>query len=295
MKTDNYNDAMRDCQVALRYDDKNAKAYNKLSKCHIAFGDLVAASISLSKSLAFEPQNPTNKKDQRSLNDLKVVETLFKKAMAEDKYEKAVTNINQLLESCSHSIDLMCIKIGCLMKAYKFEEADLYTNKLVKAGGLTANHPKILMNRGKVLLYTGNEVLGKKFLQQAISFDPDLKECQLLIKGIKKAANLKEEGASIFKEQKFEEAIEHYKTCLELDPLNANYNSQILLNTAIAQVKLKKNDEAMKSLNLAIKYNPKYGKAYVKRGEVKMAIEDYNEAIRDFSEAAEIDATAFNI
>jgi len=50
---------------------------------------------------------------------------------------------------------------------------------------------------------------------------------------IKQAANLKEEGAELFKGQKFAEAIEHYKKCLELDPLNSNYNSSILLNTAI--------------------------------------------------------------
>jgi DnaJ family protein C protein 7 len=55
------------------------------------------------------------------------------------------------------------------------------------------------------------------------------------------------------------------------------------------------NDEAIKSLNLAIKYNPKYSKALVKRGELKMAMEEYNDAIRDFSEAAEHDPNGFGV
>jgi len=48
-------------------------------------------------------------------------------------------------------------------------------------------------------------------------------------------------------------------------------------------------------LNKAIKYNPKYAKAYVKRGEVYVLLEDYNEAIRDFGEASSIDAAGFNV
>lgn len=69
----------------------------------------------------------------------------------------------------------------------------------------------------------------------------------------------------------------------------------MLLNIAIAQVKLKKNDKAISALNLAIKYNPKYAKAYVKRGEVYVMLEDYNEAIRDFGEASSIDPAGFGV
>jgi serine/threonine-protein phosphatase 5 len=55
MKVDNFNDARTDCMQAINLDPKNSKAYNKLSKCHIAFGDLGAASIALQKSLELEP------------------------------------------------------------------------------------------------------------------------------------------------------------------------------------------------------------------------------------------------
>lgn len=46
----------------------------------------------------------------------------------------------------------------------------------------------------------------------------------------------------------------------------------------------------MKALNKAIKYNPKYAKALMKRGEVHMMLEEYTEAIRDFNDASENDA-----
>ena len=77
--------------------------------------------------------------------------------------------------------------------------------------------------------------------------------------------------------------------------MNGNFNATLLLNIAICQVKLDKSSDAIVSLNKAIKYNPKYSKALVKRGEVRMAMEEYTEAIRDFSDASEYDSTGFNV
>lgn len=106
---------------------------------------------------------------------------------------------------------------------------------------------------------------------------------------------MKEEAAAVFKEGDLEEAIKKFEECLALDELNAAYNSTLLLNIAIAQVKLKQNDKAITALNKAIKYNPKYAKAYVKRGEIHVMLEDYNEAIKDFGEASSLDPTGFGV
>lgn len=44
-----------------------------------------------------------------------------------------------------------------------------------------------------------------------------------------------------------------------------------------------------------MKYNPKYAKAYVKRGELYCDIGEFNDAIRDFSTASEYDSTGFGV
>lgn len=106
---------------------------------------------------------------------------------------------------------------------------------------------------------------------------------------------MKEEATVIFKEGKYEEAIEKFKKCTEIDPLHAAYNSAVLLNIAISQVKISKHKEAMNSLNLAIKFKPNYAKALVKRGEVNLLMEEYNDAIRDFSEASDHDSAGFGV
>lgn len=176
-----------------------------------------------------------------------------------------------------------------------FAEANKYSADVMKQSDEFANHPRLLCWRGKVLYYNGNEVLGKKHFQQALNFDPDLTECQRCMKQMKKSNTMKEEAAAVFKSGELEEAIAKFEECLAIDELNAQYNSTLLLNIAIAQVKLKKNDLAIAALNKALKYNPKYAKAYVKRGEIYVILEEYNEAIRDFAEASSIDAASFGV
>jgi len=68
-----------------------------------------------------------------------------------------------------------------LLKGFMFEEANTYSATLMKKENL-ANNPRILCWRGKALIYSGADILGKKHLQQALNFDPDLKECQITLK-----------------------------------------------------------------------------------------------------------------
>jgi len=200
LKIENFDLAMNDCKMALEVNPSFAKAYNRMSKCHIALGDLVQASIILQKSIDLEPDNAVNKKDQKALGDLKIIQSLVDKAIAEERYDKAVTNLSSILKECAQSIKHICLKIECLMKDYQFEEANKYSAQLQKTSGTSiSNNPRFLMWRGKVLIYTGNEIAGKKHLTQAMQFDPDLKECQIYIKNIKYSTEAKEKAAELFK------------------------------------------------------------------------------------------------
>jgi hypothetical protein len=52
------------------------------------------------------------------MSDLKITETLVKKAIDSGNFDKAVTSLNNLLESCTQSVDHHCLKIECMLKAY---------------------------------------------------------------------------------------------------------------------------------------------------------------------------------
>lgn len=157
------------------------------------------------------------------------------------------------------------------------------------------SNTEYLFLRGQVLCQMGNTEQGKKFFIQALQYDPDYKECQLAIKSIKKAEKLKGEASEAFKKEEFKEAIELFSECVEACPFNSSFNSTIYLNRAISQFKLKNNTEAIRDLNLAIELNDNYAKAYVKRGEINLAEENYDEAVRDFTQAKDIDPNGFGV
>ena len=54
-------------------------------------------------------------------------------------------------------------------------------------------------------------------------------------------------------------------------------------------------EDAIRSLYTAVKYNPKYAKAYVKLGELQCDIGEFDDAVRSFSTASEYDQVGFGV
>lgn len=74
-----------------------------------------------------------------------------------------------------------------------------------------------------------------------------------------------------------------------LDKLNNAYNQGILFNRACAYLKLAQKDLALKDLNTAIDLNEDYVKAIMKRSELYLQMENYDEAVRDLEKVKAID------
>lgn len=117
--------------------------------------------------------------------------------------------------------------------------------------------------------------MGKKYLREALNKDPDNVNYQKAWRGLMKMEKVKKEASDAFSAGSFQEAIEKFQECLELDPLNKQFNSTILFNRSIAYTKLNMNDEAISDLNLAIEQNDEYVKAYVKRADIYLQQEKF--------------------
>ena len=203
-------------------------------------------------------------------------------------YERAVTYCTNILATCPDSVQHNVLKCEYLLRAYKMKEAGQFSNDLMQ-NPVMQQVPIIKCWRGRIVCYCGNENLGKNILTDALRSDPDLTDAMRTIKLLKVQATKKEEASQIFKSNDFAQAIEAFDACLQIDPLHLTYNSTICLNKAICQVKLSKNEEALKTLNLCLKMQPEYVKALVKRGEVYQNMEEWEEAVADYGKAASLD------
>ena len=132
-------------------------------------------------------------------------------------------------------------------------------------------------------------------LQQVLQVDPDHKESQKQIKIIKKLNGIKEEANTLFKAGNFDEAIKKYTECLSFVEATKGFMAVIFTNRATALTKQEKYEQALQDLNKAIECNEKYPTAYHKRGDVNAKLKNFDEAIRDFQNAQELDPQKFNL
>jgi len=125
--------------------------------------------------------------------------------------------------------------------------------------------------------------------------DPDNAKCRSHIKIINRQEEAKEKGNAAFKAGKNQEAVSQYTIGIDLDPQNKTLSSTLYANRAAAYMKLKKFTEALADCNKAIALNENYAKAYLRRGEVRMELDDYEEATRDFNRADQLDPSKYLI
>lgn len=141
-------------------------------------------------------------------------------------YDRVVGYCTSILTNCPASVRLSALKIEYLLLANKLKEASTFSNDLIKDPEMGVV-PLLMSWRGRVMIYSGSDVNGKKMLQEALRRDPDLVDAMKALKMIKTVTNAKEEAGALFKDGKLEEAIAAFDHCLTLDPLNLTYNATI--------------------------------------------------------------------
>ena len=93
---------------------------------------------------------------------------------------------------------------------------------------------------------------------------------------------MKGSASEAYKYNDFEVAVGLFEQCLAFDPLNGHYNQTIHFNRASALHKLARYEEALADCDAAIALNAEYAKAYLKRGDIKMDMELWEEAVHEY-------------
>jgi len=143
--------------------------------------------------------------------------------------------------------------------------------------------------KGFALACSGKTENAKKVWTDAVRMDPDNKLCKQAIKKLNKQEEAKQKGNDFLKSSNFAQAINQYTEGIELDPHNSFMVSQLLNNRAAAKMKQKNLSSALDDCNKAIERNPKYARAYLRRGDIKKEMGNKTEAIVDFKKAHELD------
>lgn len=112
--------------------------------------------------------------------------------------------------------------------------------------------------------------------------------CEEFLENYDESLTLFEDANKQKEEEEYQQAINLYRKCLERDPMNAKLNAHVLLRITECQERLGNSNDALKDLSKALKYRPRYPDARLKRGEIYLSMQKYEEAIEDLQEAMDL-------
>mmetsp|Transcript_2856 Transcript_2856/g.5495 ORF Transcript_2856/g.5495 Transcript_2856/m.5495 type:complete len:568 (-) Transcript_2856:221-1924(-) len=276
------------CEQCLKLDPGNLKALIRLGKAQAKLGKADEALATFKAALDKDPTNSTAFTEKREAELLKQRMTRARETLAEGDFKHALALAQAALRQAPDSREMSLIRTRGLIAAGDYDQAYSLTTKLMRD---EQNDAQLLLYRAKCFYFQENFSNAIKHLQQALHLDPDYKEAQLEIRKIRKLERLKESGNTNFKARKFEDAFNDYSECLKVDEENSLYCAKLYCNRAASLQKMDRMEEALKDCDAAIKLNPDYGKAYMRRAAVLRSIgglENIERAIHNYSEAERI-------
>ena len=282
-----YKEAIRDYEKALEINPKNTKNMNRLASVYIIKGKIGDAKILQEKALNLEPYNSTFREQMTSIEKILEDEIKLEDKIKDKKFEDAEEVCKRLIEKVSDFSDLKLKYIQVLIENVKLTDALQYINKEINYED-KKNNEQFDYLTALCLYYDGQYEKAKKQINLMKSKGNSIDTKDLLNK-VNTIESVKNKANDIFKQKKYEEAIEEYTKILEFDPSNKKFNSLILANRALCYQKLNKNVEALRDSNQSIKLNPFYARGYIKRGNVYMELKMFDDARADFQKAKDLD------
>lgn len=275
-----FRQAIYDLNNAIKLNPKNTKYLKRLAQLHILYGNFGDAELLLQKCVNLEPRDTSHISDFDNCKKLIKNFEILQEARAKEDWKRCEEVSQPLIKECTEFSNLKIIYVEALLSNVKLQEAiDFLINKVNQDEKSNEEFDYLL---AKAFYYDGKYDKARKVLALVLQKNNENTNYSHLWKILKDIEKQKEKANEIFKNGKYHEAIEQYTSLLEIDQSNRNFNSTIHANRALCYQKLNNNMEALKDINKSISLNENYIKAYMRRGNIYMALKMYEEAKYDF-------------
>uniref|UniRef100_A0A6Q2Z2H7 J domain-containing protein n=1 Tax=Esox lucius TaxID=8010 RepID=A0A6Q2Z2H7_ESOLU len=203
-------------------------------------------------------------------------------------FRKVVYCMDRALGLASACHRFKILKAECLALLGRYPEAQSVASDILR---MDSTNGDALYVRGLCLYYEDCIDKAVQFFVQALRMAPDHEKARLACRNAKALKAKKEEGNQAFKDNNFEAAYKLYSEALMIDPNNIKTNAKLYCNRGTVGAKLKKPDQAIEDCTSAIKLDSTYIKAYLRRAQCYMDIEQYEEAVRDYEKVYQTEKT----
>ena len=282
-------EALKDSLRSVEIDPSYAKGWMKAAQCCILLGKIDRAKKMCEKITELSP----------NLSPLIELETekikTIENANIESLKESEAGNISRALYHLGR-IATLCPKFE---KNHRFR-AELYAmkgdlemcRKILKENlDNCPDNPDVMYVKALVLYYEDNFDDAAALLEKILSQKSEHQQSAKLLITLRKMKEKKESGNKLFKEAKYSDAAQEYRDALKLDKNHLRVNAKLHCNLAACLSKLGARTEAIEECSSAIKNDKNYQKAYMRRAQIFMETEDYDQAVNDYKQLRGLDPT----
>uniref|UniRef100_A0A171AF55 Dnaj homolog subfamily c member 7 n=1 Tax=Triatoma infestans TaxID=30076 RepID=A0A171AF55_TRIIF len=170
----------------------------------------------------------------------------------------------------------------------RYQEAQELANDVLASDKQNAD---AILVRGMCLYFQDNVERAFTHFQHVLKLAPDHTKAMDIYKKAKALKQKKEEGNEAFKANKNTEAYNLYSEALSIDPNNTSTNAKLYFNRATVSSKLGRLNEAISDCSSALKLDPNYLKALLRRAKCYMELQQYEEAIKDYEKAVSMESS----
>ncbi|KAE9405377.1 DnaJ-domain-containing protein [Gymnopus androsaceus JB14] len=281
--------------ATLQSSAPSAKTLLRLARCQLALGSATPASSTLRTVLSLEPANSPAIQLKSKISELESHLRTFDGARENKDWGLA----RLALDKCLKSIEGEGEEVPTDWKVWRVElelakgNLENANNSASDALRQSSNSPEVLCLRGLVLMLSGKLPSALQHVQSALRFDPSYLPAQQLRKRVKDIERLKDEGNAAFKTGNLQEAVDKYTEALERigekeeEAKGGQIRATLLSNRATTLIKLSEYTRALADTSASLTLSPNSFKALRTQARVNLALENYEDAVRDFKNAVE--------
>lgn len=278
-------EAVKECEEAVRLDPGYGRAHQRLASLYLRLGQVENARC----HLCISGQQP----DQAELQKLRCLEKHLNRCGDARKigdWKSALRECNAAISAGADSCpQLIACKAEALLKLHQLEDADSTLSNVPKSEPHTTSTSQtnffgmfaeayMLYVRAHMEMALGRFENAVFMAEKAGLIDYSNVEIAKLLSNVKMVARARARGNDLFSSGRFEEACSAYGEGLKYD----TFNSVLYCNRAVCWSKMGLWEQSVEDCNQALKIQPNYTKALLRRAVSNVKLERWAEAVRDY-------------
>ncbi|KAL8131589.1 inactive TPR repeat-containing thioredoxin TTL3-like [Apium graveolens] len=278
-------EAVRECEEAVRLDSGYGRAHQRLASLFLRLGQVENAR----HHLCLQGQPP----DTTELQKLQLLE----KHMSRCTDARKASDWKGVLQECDaimvagavSSPQIIACKAEAYLKLQQYEDADSSLSNLPKLEPYPASCSQnkifgilleayVLYVRAKVDIAFGRFENAAAAAEKSVKIDFSNMEVAMLLNNVNLVTRARSQGRDLFGAGKFTEACAAYGEGLKYNLCN----SILYCNRAVCWSRLGLWQQSVEDCNYALKIQPNYTKALLRRAVSNAKLEEWAEAVRDY-------------